>query len=82
MSSDDAKKFAYRLKTLRKKFGLSQEELAEIFDVDSSYIGRLERLERNPSLETLSKMANRIGVKVHELINFDKELDVNLKNPH
>ena len=82
MSSAIAKKFAYRLKTLRKKFGLSQEELAEIFDVDPSYIGRLERLERNPSLETLEKIANGIGVKVHDLINFDKELEVNLKKPH
>lgn len=67
---------------MRKKFGLSQEELAEIFDVDSSYIGRLERLERNPSLETLDKMANGLGVKVHDLINFDRELEVDLKKPH
>lgn len=82
MSSVVGKKFAYRLRTLRKKFGLSQEELAEIFDVDSSYIGRLERLERNPSLDTLEKIANGLGVKVHDLINFDKELQVNLEKPH
>lgn len=82
MSSTIGRKFAKRLKAMRKKFGLSQEELAEIFDVDSSYIGRLERLERNPSLETLDKMANGLGVKVHDLINFDRELEVDLKKPH
>lgn len=82
MSSAIVKKFANRLKTLRKKFGLSQEDIAEIFDVDPSYIGRLERFERNPSLETLERIANGLEVKVHDLINFDKELDVNLKKPH
>ena len=74
--------FANRIQSIRENLGLSQEDFAEVCDVDRTYIGRLERLERTPKLDTLEKIANGLGVKVHDLINFDKELEVNLKKPH
>ncbi len=74
MSINIAEQFAIRIRSIRTQLKLSQEDFAEICDVDASYIGRLERMERNPSLETLARMAVGLGVPVHELVNFDKEL--------
>ncbi len=74
MSSGVMKLFAKRIKQIRKRYGLSQEAMAELCGVDSSYVGRLERLERTPSLDTLGRMAEGLGVQVHELVDFSKEL--------
>lgn len=76
MSTYLTKLFADRIRDLREKKGLSQEAFAELCDVDRTYIGRLERMERNPSLDTLARIAEGLGVKVHDLINFEKELEL------
>jgi transcriptional regulator with XRE-family HTH domain len=48
----------------RKKKGLSQEQLAYIADVDRSYIGGIERGERNVSFLTLVKIASCLGCDI------------------
>ena len=48
----------------RKKKGLSQEQLAFDADVDRSYIGGIERGERNVSFLTLVKIANCLGCDI------------------
>ena len=53
MSSKILIKFAEKLKKLRKERGLSQEALALLCDIDRTYIGRIENMKRNPSLEIL-----------------------------
>jgi transcriptional regulator with XRE-family HTH domain len=70
MSSSILEKFANRLKFLRKKKNLSQEQLALKSNVDRTYIGRIERLERNPSLDVLNKIANGFGMTLKELFDF------------
>lgn len=70
MSSEVNIKFAKRLKTLRLEKALSQEELASLCGIDRTYIGRLERLERNPSLEILQKIADGLGIELTELLKF------------
>ncbi len=70
MSNDDIlRKFANRLIELRKQRNLSQEELALLSGVDRTYIGRIERLERNPSLVVLAKIAKGFNMKIAELLN-------------
>lgn len=59
--------FAQRVRTLREAHGLSQEKLAEQSDLHRTYIGMIERLERNPSLICIHKIAKGLGVKVTEL---------------
>ncbi len=70
MSSEVNIKFAKRLKALRLERTLSQEELASLCGIDRTYIGRLERLERNPSLEILQKIADGLGIELTELLKF------------
>lgn len=48
-----AQMFGQRVLYYRKKKGLSQEKLAELCDLHPTYIGQLERGEKNASLETI-----------------------------
>lgn len=61
------KQFAQRVRTLREEQGISQERLAERSDLHRTYIGMVERLERNPSLVCIHKIANGLGVHITEL---------------
>jgi len=57
------------LKRLRKAKGLSQSEVARRADIRASYIVMLENGSRkNPSLETLSRIAKAIGVPLSALL--------------
>mgnify|MGYP001089562171 CR=1 FL=1 len=71
MSSKILIKFAEKLKKLRKERGLSQEALALLCDIDRTYIGRIENMKRNPSLEILNKIAKGLGIKLIELLDFE-----------
>ena len=61
------KQFAQRVRTLREAQGISQEKLAERAELHRTYIGKVERLGRNPSLVCIHKIANGLGVHVTEL---------------
>ena len=67
MSSEVLYKFSQKLKMLRQERGLSQEGLALLCNIDRTYVGRLENLKRNPSLEILSKIADGLGMTLSEL---------------
>ena len=57
-----------RVKKQRQKLNLTQEQLGEISDVTSAYIGQIERNERTPSLKRLKKIAKQINVSVEYLV--------------
>jgi transcriptional regulator with XRE-family HTH domain len=59
---------AARIKTLRRSKDWSQEDLAEHASMQRSYIADLERGFRNPSVRTLLKIANALGVLVPTLL--------------
>ncbi|MNC44932.1 HTH-type transcriptional regulator SinR [compost metagenome] len=68
-----------RIKVLRKKRGLSQEALGEKGGFHFSYIGQIERGEKNVSLVNLAKIANTLEVNVAQLFTYvheDNELTV------
>lgn len=59
--------FAQRVRILREEQGISQEKLAERAELHRTYIGMVERLERNPSLICIYKIAKGLGIDVKEL---------------
>lgn len=56
-----------RIKSARKRAGLTQSELAEKLNIPYQSIGQWERNVRNPKAETLIKIANALGCEVWEL---------------
>ena len=56
-----------RIQSLRKAKKLSQEELAEQAGIHRTYMGAVERGEKNATIETLQKIATALGVKVGDL---------------
>lgn len=59
--------FAKNVRTLREERGLSQEKLAEQAGLHRTYIGMVERLERNPSLTSIYKIAEGLKINIKEL---------------
>lgn len=55
--------FGNRVRQIRRKAGLSQEELALLAQLDRSYIGGVERGERNVSLINIHKIAHALKVR-------------------
>lgn len=62
-------RFGKRIKELRKQKGISQEELALLCGLDRSYIGGIERGERNVSLVNLLKISKALQISLSELFN-------------
>ena len=58
---------AKNIRRLRQERGYSQERLAEICGYHRTYIGSIERGERNITLSTLEALAKGLGVPVTEL---------------
>ena len=56
------------IRASREARGWTQEELAELADLDRSYIGSIERGERNISFMTLVKVAKALEVKLAQLV--------------
>jgi transcriptional regulator with XRE-family HTH domain len=59
--------FGDRLRELRLAAGISQEELAHRARLHRTYLGGIERGERNPSLANLHKLAQALGVDLATL---------------
>lgn len=59
--------FGQRVRELRTEKGLSQEALALACDLDRTYIGGIERGERNVSLVNIQKIATALGIPIREL---------------
>lgn len=57
------------VKKLREKKGITQEKLAFDADLNRAYIGYIERGERNPSTDTLVKIARALNVSPKDLID-------------
>jgi len=67
--SNVLEKFGEKLKEYRKSKGLSQEELAEKANLHRTYIGMIERAEKNITLLNIEKIANALDIKITSLLN-------------
>ncbi len=69
MINDSCKsKFGEKVRLFRQSIGLSQEELAERCDLHRTYIGSVERGERNVSLENIVKIARSLKITPEKLL--------------
>lgn len=66
------KQFGERVRNLRLVKGLSQEELAFKAGVHRTYLGGIERGERNPALKNIAEIAKALDVTLSELFAFQK----------
>lgn len=57
-----------RIKETRNQQGISAEELAELANLSSVYISYIENAKRKPSLESLIKICNALGITLDELL--------------
>jgi transcriptional regulator with XRE-family HTH domain len=78
-----------RIKELRKKRALSQEQLAEKVGLAAKYLSQIETGDKSPSLQALDKFAAVLNVEIRDLFDFRhldepmsvaKDLDLLLKS--
>lgn len=63
------KKFGDSVRKQRKRIGLSQEELADKAGLHRTYIGMVERAEKNITLKNIEKIAMALGININDLFN-------------
>ncbi|MBD1907184.1 helix-turn-helix transcriptional regulator [Trichocoleus sp. FACHB-90] len=68
MVAPELEKFGEQVRQLRKALGLSQEDLAELTDLHRTYIGGIERGERNVALINIVRLAKALNVSPSELL--------------
>lgn len=61
------KSLGYRIKSIRKKRKLSQEDLAELIEMSVDTVSNIERGKNTPRLDTILLMTKHLGVEIHEL---------------
>ena len=82
--SDIAKAVGQRIRNYRTKKGLSQEKLAELSGCHPTYIGQLERGEKNATLESIERITAALGISLSKLFEKldgqedDREKDIPL----
>lgn len=60
-------RFGKAVRQRRHKLGVSQEEFADMCDLDRTYIGGIERGERNVALVNIEKIAKTLKLSLSEL---------------
>lgn len=61
-------KFGKRVRELRSQKGISQEQLSFKADLHRTYIGMIERAEKNITLINIEKIANALEVDINDLL--------------
>ena len=67
-ASLDVQVFGREVRNLRTAQGWSQERLAEVADLNRTYVGEIERGSAIPSIHSASKLANALGVRLSALL--------------
>lgn len=67
MSNDKLLAFGQRVRYLRKNKGISQEEMAAMAGIDRSYMGHIERGEKNITLTKIYQVSDALGIDVADL---------------
>lgn len=68
MEGELQRRLGRRLRDLRLADGLSQEAFADVLQIHRTYMGGIERGERNLTLKSIERIAERLGVDALELL--------------
>lgn len=66
--SESSKKLAENMRKIRMRKKMSQGDICRALGVDRAYISNIESGKQNPTLATIEKIAEALGVKVNELL--------------
>lgn len=66
-------KFGHNVQLRRKALGVTQEKLAEMAGLHRTYIGMIERAEKNITLLNIEKLARALNVSINQLFEFSHE---------
>ena len=66
--SDLTNKLGKRIRNYRRELGFSQEQLAEKSRCHPTYIGQIERGEKNPTIESIEKITRALGISLSQLL--------------
>lgn len=69
MENDVIKNFGNTVRILRIKYGYSQQEFADMCGFHRTYIGQIERGERNPSLRNIHIISSAFGITLSQLFD-------------
>ncbi|WP_145311514.1 helix-turn-helix domain-containing protein [Gimesia fumaroli] len=61
-------RFGQRVRELRKEQGYSQENFAYACELDRTYVGGIERGERNLTIRKIEQIADTLGISLSELL--------------
>lgn len=65
---DICARVGFKIRTLRENKQISQEKLAELSNLHRTYIGQVERGEKNLTLRSLERIAHALSVKPKDLL--------------
>ena len=69
--SENTRKFGKRVAELRRRNGFTSQMTFGIkANMDRTYVGGIERGEKNPTFEIIEKLAKTLGVSIEELFKF------------
>ena len=75
---DNKKKLGLKIKELRKRIGLTQEELAELIQMEQNSISVMESGRNFPTLGTLEKIAKVLDVNLSDFFDYDYIEDIDV----
>lgn len=75
---DNKKKLCLKIKELRKRKGLTQEELAELIQMEQNSISVMESGRNFPTLGTLEKIAKVLDVNLSDFFDYDYIEDIDV----
>ncbi|MFC1224212.1 helix-turn-helix domain-containing protein [Pedobacter sp. BG31] len=68
-------KIGKRIVEIRDLRKITQEKLAELTEIDTRQIGRIERAETNVSISSLKLIADNLKISVSDLLDFSKSIE-------
>lgn len=72
--SDIGKLVGEQIRAFRQDRGLSQEELAFKSELNTTFVGQVERGIKKPTIDTLEKLVNALDVTFEDLFSFEKDI--------